>query len=727
MAEKYPSPGAGTRTAGDDFLQNIASEADREMGNRAPASTPGHELLRLLNFDRCVGDLISMDYETAEVLIHDRLRQDVGGVPHGCLLLATRIKTDGAPPGPEEDGAFLLLLRALKSSPLPNDIEMKQARLLAGQRAAQTPDTWDQEDKTDLLTLDQMRYAGAHCRIMGTFRMERDEETGKWRMAFGGDIDNFYAGQGMKVYKPAGAALKTIANYRKHETIDNSAPVPIGKLRYAAAIRDQNAAEAVPVSMMPGDLVARRTALFGMTRTGKSNTTKTIASAIFKLRTQKNGQKVGQLIFDPNGEYANENPQDKGCLRNIALGISEGDVLTYGLHPHPNDPSRELTKFNFFGDTSQSLANKSQDEIREILHSLYQGKQLINEVLEEEGSGYVKNFVSTEIEAPSDMKPGSSLTRYQRAVFVYRGILAVAGFKVPRADAHVKSLFSEELREKMCTDKNSQLEQYAKQLERGKMSWDQAGNFCRHFARWINTDTFITFNENYAKSHRGRNWLDGTVSGLLQIFGGSRGLNIIKQAVQWHDLDSNTDYAKDIVEHVQAGRLVILDQAIGSPEMNKQAAARIVRGIFAAQQRKFTDPERDPNTGDYKKPPAVIIYAEEAHTLLPKGAEKDTTNIWARVAKEGAKFNIGLVYSTQEPSSIQTNILKNTENWFIAHLNNADETRELAKYNDFSDFTNSIIKVNETGFLRVRTLSSPYTLPVQIDKFTAPLPEKQES
>ena len=153
--------------------------------------------------------------------------------------------------------------------------------------------------------------------------------------------------------------------------------------------------------------------------------------------------------------------------------------------------------------------------------------------------------------------------------------------------------------------------------------------------------------------------------------------------------------------------------------MNERAAARIMRRIFVAQQQAFVSPETDENN-EIKKPPPVIIYVEEAHTLLPRGSEIDTTNIWARVAKEGAKFNIGLVYSTQEPSSIQTNILKNTENWFIAHLNNTDETRQLSKYNDFSDFTDSITKVNETGFLRVRTLSSPYTLPVQINKFVAP-------
>ena len=208
------------------------------------------------------------------------------------------MKPDTKPNLTDSDAQFILL-RVLGSSRLPNDIEVQQKRLEATKRAADSPSNYDEDNTTDVFTLHQMRYAGAHCRILGTFRPRKNPQTDLHELAFGGDIENFYAGQGMKIYKPAGAGLQRIVNHARGESADQPR-IEIGRLRYSASAYDPNAPEAVPIEMTTADIIAKRTALFGMTRTGKSNTVKTLADAVFRMRLDKdNPVRVAQIIIDP--------------------------------------------------------------------------------------------------------------------------------------------------------------------------------------------------------------------------------------------------------------------------------------------------------------------------------------------------------------------------------------------------------------------------------------------
>ena len=664
--------------------------------------------LTLIDAKRMIGDVINIDYLTADFLLHDKAKQTVGGVQQGCLLVAVRLG-DGKRPDP---GASRLLLRVLSSAPLPNDMSMRQARFDAAQRVAESAGNWDDRDVTDLFTLNMMRYSGVRCRILGTYQPPEDAD-GDWR--FSSDVDNFYSGRGLKVYKPTGDDLEQIVNSARRPA-DPGKITKIGHVRYATS----TPADPAAVHIAAEDFVAQRTALFGMTRTGKSNTVKIIARSVFEMRRPEHGTRVGQIIFDPDGEYANANPQDQGCLRN--LGNHEwaqpGDVVTYGLQPHQYDPDRKITKFNFYGNREPATRTDDYDA-SDSLSSLTRGKQILDDHLSGETAGYIKPFVSQDMVPPAATAELGDWVRYRRALLIYRAILAAAGYPPPNFAPSATGLFNKDLRTAM--QQSNTMQAFAKGAESSFTSWSQAADFAQAMLEFVETEEFKTFDRNQERK-RGKKWSDSRLLELLKFFSNTRGLNILRSARVWHDPAAGSNYTDEIVEHLQSGRLVIVDQSTGDPRMNESAARDVMRAVFRAQQHAFTNPKPIGSAGELSKPPAVLIYVEEAHTLLPHDS-KDMSSIWVRAAKEGAKFNIGIVYSTQEPSSVHANILKNTENWFITHLNNTDETRQLSKFNDFADFTDGIINVNEPGYVKMRTRSNRFTIPAQIDVFEAPTTE----
>jgi hypothetical protein len=324
----------------------------------------------------------------------------------------------------------------------------------------------------------------------------------------------------MKVYKPDGQTLADIVNFVRpnpERQLGSGHRIQIGRVRYAASERSGDDTSGTRVDLDPADLLARRTALFGMSRTGKSNTTKIIAAAVFGLRAHDDGVRVGQLILDPNGEYANDNAQDAGSLRGIATrtaGARPDDITTYGLNPHPNDPGRRIIKLNFFGNEPRDWRNR--DQVVEAMTGLVQGKEILDNLLSDRTSTiYVSDFRNQRFDVPEDWDE-STRTRYQRLVSAYRALLS-EHLQPPNSlsRATLRGLTNADLRTALSGD--PQFATAAIVFNQNDSHWDQARTAWRTLGEFINdrNSSYSAFNQNYARNHDGREWHDGPLKSVL--------------------------------------------------------------------------------------------------------------------------------------------------------------------------------------------------------------------
>lgn len=664
------------------FIQDISSD---------------NELVKLLgDFKEAhIGYVYSMDFQNALVLTNDAWKERVAGIPHNSFLVASAFNPNRITSSSRLDQE-VVLLRVIGTSTLPSDIELTKTRVEHNQRrTADELFSEDIHDGLDPITQSELQYGGLKCRILGTFYIHEGH------LRLGSDIENYMTSSRLRVYKPRGKELEMIVNHVNLEVVKKAEeeakksgfdslpqPINIGTVRYTSTDRLHRSTEEpkVPLFIQPTDFLARRTAVLGMTRTGKSNTVKTTISAV-ALSALKSGIKIGQIVFDLNGEYANANHQDDDSSIADVFG---DDCIRYRAVETPGD-FKDL-RTNFYVDVAPAI-------------------NLITKLAEDYGHSQqdLEQFLGSSLDEP-DINNRSEHYRWQVRKSVFQCILYEAGYKAP-ASLNISFPVSQSIVEKVQSETGLTIT-----TNKGKAyleiedatSWFKAARETNYALKDGNS------RNPGLQSSSGKPWVDATLESYLNILAreNSRGTPVfgwraIVPFIPYHSPSRSADVVKEIIQYLKTGKIVILDLSAGPVEVRTILSKRIAKNIFDSS---FDEMNRG------LTPQNMVVYVEEAHNVI--GKKDGLTDVWPRIAKEGAKAKIAFVYATQEPSSIHPNILANTENWFVTHLNNEDELRALGKFYDFSDFHASLKTAQDVGFARIKTLSSPFVIPTQINKFS---------
>ncbi|MEQ8221457.1 MAG: DUF87 domain-containing protein, partial [Candidatus Eremiobacterota bacterium] len=341
---------------------------------------------------RFVGYVLEIGYGEITIITCDPFKLAVGGVPRNSLLIMVpdKFQSNGFTVPPH-----FTLLRVLDTAPTPLTNELQQTYFELQKKSM---------PELDVFTQSELQWGALKTSVLGMF-YPNPEPKKIDSIEFSGDLNNYVSAHKYKIYAPNDELLNLVTN----SIVPEKNRFKIGELRLTECRLPlpNKKLPKVNVHLSTVDFMGCRTAMFGKTRLGKSNVVKLIVQSL--IDTTKETKNVGQLIFDINGEYANDNPYDN----NFSIAGAYPDVcVVYALTKKEKTPSKEL-KIDFYVHP-----NNSHKIIRTLLRE--SGRSSI----------YIERFLSVYIpglEQISELNFGEK-NRAINKILIYWSILKKAGF-----------------------------------------------------------------------------------------------------------------------------------------------------------------------------------------------------------------------------------------------------------------------------------------------------------
>lgn len=143
------------------------------------------------------------------------------------------------------------------------------------------------------------------------------------------------------------------------------------------------------------------------------------------------------------------------------------------------------------------------------------------------------------------------------------------------------------------------------------------------------------------------------------------------------DTDLYTEYTKNIGESKMAessNQVTILDMSLLPSEVLETITGLVGRIIL-----EFVSRFKEADRGSMP----IVMVLEEAQNYIPEINKKDRTSIsrkvFERIAREGRKYGLSLVISSQRPSELSKTVLSQCNSFVIHRLQNPDDQQYIRK------------------------------------------------
>jgi len=503
------------------------------------------EKAKLHDQRRFVGYVLDIGYGEITIISCDPFKLAVGGIPRNSLLIMV-------PSSFEVNGVSIpphfTLLRVLDTAPTPLSSEVQQTYFELQKKSM---------PELDIFTQSELQWGALKTGVLGMFYPHPENVNS---IEFSGDLNNYVSAHKYKILAPDDILLDLVSNC----IVPEKNRFQIGKLRLTECRLPlpNKPQPKVDIHLSTVDFMGCRTAMFGKTRLGKSNVVKLIAQSL--IETTKDTNNVGQLIFDINGEYANDNPQDD----NLSIaGAFPNRCEVYALTPKDSTPSKPL-KLNFYENPNQS-------------------KIVLAGLLRDAGrtSGYLEAFNSVELPDIDDVRqlpPGGEQIRSIRKLQYYWSVLKKADYSVNetqlrtiaptgRNASKFNPGFSQALREAAYQYDGSPVPNAPNNLNQLYSEMEVINRFRRNNA-----------NNPNLNSSSGNPIFDADDIAILEFLepqAGRSGISLIQPFKQYHDHNAG-NFITEILALLDEGRTVILDLGNANEEVMQYFSRELSTAVF---------------------------------------------------------------------------------------------------------------------------------------------------